>query len=37
MAVRDGRIWGVYFDEMDVETVRAYEVTRRVAGGAAGS
>lgn len=25
-AVRDGRVWGVYTDELDVESVRAYEL-----------
>lgn len=27
-AVRDGRVWGVYMDELEVESVRAYEVQR---------
>ncbi len=28
-AVRDGRVWGVYSDESDVESVRAYGLGRR--------
>lgn len=27
-AARDGRMWGVYTDELDVESVRAYEIVR---------
>lgn len=28
-AVREGRVWGVYSDELDVESIRAYELSRR--------
>jgi len=28
-AVRDERIWGVFTDELDVESIRAYEVVKR--------
>jgi len=28
-AVRDGLIWGVYTDSLDIESVRAYEITRQ--------
>jgi hypothetical protein len=27
-AVREGRVWGVFRDELDVESVRAYEIAR---------
>lgn len=28
-SVREGRVWGVFTDELDVETIRAYEVVKR--------